>query len=41
MVKILHELGNLDGGGVARLLYDYCRYMDREKVHFDFLIYDS
>lgn len=40
MVKILHELGNLDGGGVARLLYDYYRYMDREKVHFDFLIYD-
>lgn len=40
MVKVLHELGNLDGGGVARLLYDYYRYMDREKIHFDFLIYD-
>lgn len=40
MVKVLHELGNLDGGGVARLLYDYYRYMDREEVHFDFLIYD-
>lgn len=41
MVKILHELGNLDGGGVARLLYDYYRNMDREKVHFDFVISDE
>ena len=38
MVKVLHELGNLDGGGVARLLYDYYKYMDHEKIHFDFII---
>lgn len=40
MVKVLHELGNLDGGGVARLLYDYYYYIDRDKVHFDFIVYD-
>lgn len=40
MIRILHEVGNLDGGGVARLLYDYYCHMDREKIHFDFIIYD-
>lgn len=40
MIKVLHELGNLDGGGVARLLYDYYYYMNKERIHFDFLIYD-
>lgn len=40
MVRILQELSALDGGGVAKLLYDYYLNMDREKVHFDFLIYD-
>ena len=40
MVKVLHELAALDGGGDAKLLYDYYLHMDREKVHFDFLIYD-
>lgn len=38
MVRVLHELGNLDGGGVARLLYDYYKHMDHEKIHFDFII---
>lgn len=40
MVRVLHELSSLDGGGVAKLLYDYYQHMDREKVHFDFLIQD-
>lgn len=40
MVKVLQELSALDGGGVAKLLYDYYRNMDHTKVHFDFLIYD-
>ncbi|MCD8129770.1 MAG: glycosyltransferase family 1 protein [Lachnospiraceae bacterium] len=41
MYRILHELANLDGGGVARLLYDYYSYMDKEVVHFDFVISDD
>lgn len=40
MVRVLHELSALDGGGDAKLLYDYYLHMDREKVHFDFLIQD-
>lgn len=41
MVRVLHELATLDGGGVAKLLYDYYRNMDdRENLKFDFLIYD-
>ncbi len=40
MVKVLQELSTLDGGGVAKLLYDYYMHMDKSKVHFDFLIYD-
>lgn len=40
MVKVLQELSALDGGGVAKLLYDYYRNMDHKKIHFDFLIYD-
>ena len=40
MVRVLHELSALDGGGVAKLLYDYYSHMDREKIHFDFLIQD-
>lgn len=41
MVKVLHELANLDGGGVARLLHDYYSHMDHDKIHFDFLISDD
>lgn len=40
MVRVLHELSALDGGGVAKLLFDYYSNMNKEKVHFDFLIYD-
>lgn len=40
MIRVLHELGSLDGGGVARLLYDYYTHTDRTNVHFDFLIYN-
>lgn len=40
-MKILHELGNLDGGGVARLLFDYYKFMDHDKIKFDFVISDQ
>lgn len=41
MIKVLHELAYLDGGGIARLLYDYYAHMDRSRIHFDFLILDD
>lgn len=41
MIRVLHEVANLDGGGVARLLYDYYSHMDHDKIHFDFLISDD
>ena len=40
MVRVLQELASLDGGGVAKLLYDYYKKMDHDKICFDFLIYD-
>ena len=40
MVRVLHEMSALDGGGVAKLVYDYYKHMDHSQVHFDFLIYD-
>lgn len=41
MIKVLHELVALDGGGVERLLYDYYQHMDRNKISFDFIINDN
>lgn len=40
MVKVLQELSTLDGGGVAKLLYDYYKNMDHSKIQFDFVIGD-
>lgn len=41
MIRVLHELAALDGGGDAKLLYSYYSNMDREKIRFDFVIFDS
>ena len=40
MIRVLQELSALDGGGVAKLLFEYYRHMDRSRIQFDFLIYD-
>ncbi len=40
MIRVLQNLPSLDGGGIAKLLFDYYREIDHEKIHFDFLIYD-
>lgn len=41
MVRVLHELASLDGGGVAKLLFDYYSNIeDKDRLRFDFLIYD-
>ena len=36
-MKILHITSELDGGGVERLLYDYCTRMVPD-IHFDFVV---
>ena len=41
MIKVLHVLSSLDGGGVERMLYNYYTHMTRSKVHFDFVVHDS
>ncbi len=40
MIRVLQDLSALDGGGVAKLLYDYYRFMDHVLVQFDFMIYN-
>ena len=39
MIKILHILSSLDGGGVGRMLYNIYEYIDKDKIHFDFLVH--
>ena len=41
MIRILHILSSLDGGGVESLLYSYYKNMDRNKFRFDFAILDK
>lgn len=36
VIKILHTLPALDGGGAEKIIYDYCIRMP-EKFHFDFI----
>lgn len=37
MIKVLHILSEMDGGGVAQLLYNYYQYMSDE-FQFDFVV---
>lgn len=41
MIRVLHVLSSLDGGGVESLLYSYYKNMDRNKFRFDFAILDT
>ncbi len=38
MIKILHILSSLDGGGVGMMLYNYYMRIDRSKIKFDFAV---
>ena len=40
-VKVLHVLFDLGTGGVENLIYNYYSYMNKEKIHFDFLIHSN
>ncbi|WP_163538992.1 glycosyltransferase [Gracilibacillus sp. YIM 98692] len=38
MVRILHVLGGLNSGGMATMIMNYYRNLDRDKIQFDFLV---
>lgn len=37
MIRILHSVSNMDRAGIETMLMNYYRYIDREKIQFDFL----
>lgn len=37
-VKVAHVIGKMVGGGVESVVINYCKNIDKTKVHFDFLI---
>ncbi|MCM3788888.1 glycosyltransferase family 1 protein [Domibacillus indicus] len=39
MIKVLHVVSSLDGGGVESMLYNYYMHMDRQKIKFDFIVH--
>lgn len=41
MIKILHVVSSLGGGGVESMLYNYYLHMDRSKIRFDFIAHGS
>ncbi len=41
MIKILHIVSSLSGGGVERMLYNYYENLDRDSVKFDFVVHGS
>lgn len=41
MIKVLHILSALDGGGVEMMLQNYCTRIDRNVVSFDFAVHGS
>ena len=40
-VRILHVLGGLGHGGAESMVMNLYRYIDRQKVQFDFIIYED
>lgn len=39
MIKILHVVSSLNGGGVENMLYNYYLHIDRNIVQFDFIVH--
>lgn len=37
-IKIAQVMGRMNGGGVETIIMDYFRHMDRNKIHFDFIV---
>ena len=41
MIRVLHIVSSLGGGGVESMLYNYYSNMDNEKIHFDFIVHGN
>jgi len=41
MIKVLHVLSSLGGGGVPKLLYEYYNNMNRTEILFDFVVHGN
>lgn len=41
MIRVLHILHSLGGGGVEGMLYNYYSHFDRSAIHFDFIVRDT
>lgn len=39
MIKVLHIVSELGGGGVESMLYNYYFHLERNKIHFDFIVH--
>ena len=37
MIRVLHSVSNMDRAGIETMLMNYYRYIDRDKIQFDFL----
>lgn len=41
MIRVLHVLSALSGGGVEAMLINYYQMIDRAVIHFDFVVHDK
>lgn len=41
MIRVLHILGGLHAGGMESMIMNYYRYLNREKIQFDFLVFSD
>ena len=37
-IRVLHILDELNTGGADQIVYNYWKYIDKEKFHFDFVV---
>jgi glycosyltransferase EpsF len=40
-VRVLHIIGNIAKGGIESVVFNYYRYIDRDKVQFDFVAHED
>lgn len=40
-IRVLHEVGRMEAGGIQQLIMNLYHHMDREQIQFDFMVYKS
>ncbi len=40
-IRVLHEVGRMEAGGIQQLLMNLYHHIDRDKIQFDFMVYRS